>query len=63
MTPLVFAVLLVGAPIVPATKIRAQRPALGRSPVVFGRAGRDRLEAWFERLSLSPARSGRPSIG
>jgi protein-S-isoprenylcysteine O-methyltransferase Ste14 len=51
VTRICFALLLVGFPVVLATKIRLQRRTLGRSPVVLGRAGQGRLEFWFERLS------------
>ena len=46
-----FAVLFIGFPLVLGIKIRAQRRALGRSPVVLGRVGQSSVELWFERLS------------
>ena len=51
ITRICFALLFVGFPLVLGVKIRAQRRALGRSPVVLGRVGQDALERWFERLS------------
>lgn len=51
VTRIFFAVFLLGFPLVLALKIRAQRRALGRSPVVLGRVGQGPLELWFERLS------------
>jgi len=50
MTRAVFALLLVGFPLALAIRLRAQRRALGRSAVVLGKAGRNRLDVWFERL-------------
>jgi protein-S-isoprenylcysteine O-methyltransferase Ste14 len=45
-----FALLLVGFPLVVAMKIAAQRRALGRSPVVLGKAPGTWWDRWFERL-------------
>lgn len=45
-----FALLLVGFPLVVAVKIAAQRRALGRSPVVLGKAPGSSWDRWFERL-------------
>lgn len=45
-----FALLLVGFPVVLAMKIAAQRRALGRSPIVLGKAPGARWDRWFERL-------------
>jgi protein-S-isoprenylcysteine O-methyltransferase Ste14 len=50
-TRLFFALLFLAFPLVLGIKIRTQRRALGRSPVVLGRAGQGPLERWFERLS------------
>jgi protein-S-isoprenylcysteine O-methyltransferase Ste14 len=50
VTRAVFALLLIGAPLTLAVKIRAQRRTLGRSPVILGRVGAGPLERWFERL-------------
>ncbi|TMA36648.1 MAG: isoprenylcysteine carboxylmethyltransferase family protein [Deltaproteobacteria bacterium] len=51
ITRICFALLFVGFPLVLGVKIRAQRRALGRSPVVLGRVGQNAVERWFERLS------------
>ena len=45
-----FALLLVGFPLVLAVKIAAQRRALGRSPIVLGKAPGAWWDRWFERL-------------
>jgi protein-S-isoprenylcysteine O-methyltransferase Ste14 len=45
-----FVVLLVGFAASLATKISLQRRALGRSPVVLGKAPAPPLARWFERL-------------
>jgi protein-S-isoprenylcysteine O-methyltransferase Ste14 len=45
-----FALLLVGFPLVVAVKIAVQRRALGRSPVVLGKAPGSSWDQWFERL-------------
>jgi protein-S-isoprenylcysteine O-methyltransferase Ste14 len=50
-TRLLFALLLLGFPLVLAVKIRAQRRVLGRSPVVLGRADQPLLERWFDRIA------------
>ncbi|HJQ85114.1 MAG TPA: isoprenylcysteine carboxylmethyltransferase family protein [Candidatus Binatia bacterium] len=50
-TRLLFALLVVGFPLALALKIRAQRRALGRSPVVLGRADQTALGRWFERVA------------
>jgi isoprenylcysteine carboxyl methyltransferase (ICMT) family protein YpbQ len=50
-TRLLFVLLLVGFPLVLGVKIRAQRRALGRSPVVLGRGDERPIERWFERIS------------
>ncbi len=49
-TRIAFALLFLGAPLVLALKIRQQRRALGRSPVVLGRSSEGLLARWFERL-------------
>src|SRR5207249_2716325 len=51
ITRICFALLFVGFPLALGVKIRAQRRALGRSPVVLGRVGQNAVERWFERLS------------
>jgi protein-S-isoprenylcysteine O-methyltransferase Ste14 len=45
-----FALLLVGFPLVIAVKIARQRRALGRSPVVLGKAPGTSWDRWFERI-------------
>jgi protein-S-isoprenylcysteine O-methyltransferase Ste14 len=50
ITRAVFAVLAVAFPIGIAVRIRGQRRALGRSPVILGAAGTSSAQAWFERL-------------
>ncbi len=50
ITRVCFALLLVGFPLVIAVKIAAQRQALGRSPVVLGKAPGTLRDQWFERL-------------
>jgi protein-S-isoprenylcysteine O-methyltransferase Ste14 len=51
VTRLLFALLLLGFPLVLGLKIHAQRRVLGRSPVVLGRADERPLERGFDRLA------------
>jgi protein-S-isoprenylcysteine O-methyltransferase Ste14 len=51
VTRAVFVLLLIVFPVALAVKIRDQRRALGRSPVILGAAARSDWEGWFERLS------------
>jgi protein-S-isoprenylcysteine O-methyltransferase Ste14 len=50
LTRTFFWLLLIGAPTALAVKIRMQRRALGRSPVVLGVAADGVWARWFERL-------------
>ena len=52
LTRAFFALLLIAFPVALAVKIRTQRRALGRSPLVLGVAADDLWARWFERFSL-----------